>query len=353
LYIITNRRIKSNVGSYEIFDYILNPRGIRELRLIKYLGDDKFRLLEDKLSQNKVQSIKNEFQLDIDVNDTYYSSLEVASDIFKKARDENKQILVSVHGYNNDMKDVIERSRKIEDLYNVVVIIFSWPSNGDVFGYLDDKDDARASTGAFNKFLHLVSYYHQLFTSGQTKLLQQKAIEKNKQNQEKSRIDYVKLQNKICKTSINLVCHSMGNYLLKYTMIPSENRALSKPIFDNICLVAADTNNKNHKDWVEKIEVGSNLYIVINENDSALKWSRRKPGEEQLARLGHHLKSLNAQNATYIDVTDYDGMDDSHAYFVDVADTNDDLEKLFSDIFTGKKAEKGLKYYSSTNSYGI
>jgi hypothetical protein len=142
----------------------------------------------------------------------------------------------------------------------------------------------------------------------------------------------------------------MGNYLLKYATLPNHGQ-LRKPIFNNICLAAADVNNKDHKTWIENIDVKSNLYIVINKKDSALAASRIKTGQEQLARLGHYTKSLNVQNATYIDITNADGVGVEHSYFKTSVKENQKLKKLFLDIFEGRDAEDDLIYKADTNCF--
>ena len=41
-----------------------------------------------------------------------------------------KNLLLFVHGYNNDMTDVLNRAEKLEMNYGVEVVFFSWPANG-------------------------------------------------------------------------------------------------------------------------------------------------------------------------------------------------------------------------------
>lgn len=356
MYIITNRRITAFEGGYDIFEKTPNSIGIGELRLVEMItknGDESFRILEDKLSMEKVKKLNKKFKLELDLQQEYYASLDVAAKLFQKARKTKKQILVFVHGYNNDMKDIVQTAKKLEATYNVIALIFSWPANGEFTGvvnYKSDKKDARESAGALNSFLKKLHYYHEIFINAEVKKLLEKAQNKHPNNPLKAKEKYVELQKRSCKVSINLLCHSMGNYLLKYEETPSD-RSLKVPIFDNICLVAADVNNKNHKEWVEKIEVKSNLYIVINKHDYALAFSRIKPNEEQLARLGQYRKGLNAKNATYIDVTNADSIQTEHTYFVDTVDYDRKLKNVFANMFEGRDAEDGLVYQSSNNSY--
>lgn len=359
MYVVTNRRVSKNKGGFEIFQKTPNPKGPNELRLlesVKKNGKRTFTRLRDELSKKRLKEINKDFNLELDTDKEWYASLDVACKIFDKAKVESKNILVFVHGYNNDMNDIVVTAEKLEQAYNVVVLIFSWPANGGGFfsgtaKYVGDKSDARVSTGALNRFLEKLHEYHAILTAGQVDYLWEKAKAKYKDNHEEARSEYAKLQQKICRINISLLCHSMGNYVLKYATIPSDT-SLDTPIFDNVCLVAADVNNKKHAQWVQKIEARSGVYVVINKNDSALKWSRVKPGKAQQARLGHYLKALNAVNATYIDVSRARHVEDDHSYFKDKPiSRNTKLKTLFSDLFEGRKAEEKLEYRADINAY--
>jgi hypothetical protein len=94
--------------------------------------------------------------------------------------------------------------------------------------------------------------------------------------------------------------------------------------------------------------------VVINENDSALGWSRCKPGKEQLARLGHYLRNLNAKNAYYINITQAKYVGGDHSYFKGkAANNNKSLLRLFRDIFQGYSAEQKLSYRADINAYEL
>ena len=91
----------------------------------------------------------------------------------------------------------------------------------------------------------------------------------------------------------------------------------------------------------------------INENDYALTWLRRKPSDEQRARLGHYLKKLYSETAYYLDLTDSPGVGDEHSYFKLQVSDPDNLKKMFVDIFQGGCAEKLMNYDDSLNVYRL
>ncbi|NOR46384.1 MAG: alpha/beta hydrolase [Candidatus Delongbacteria bacterium] len=357
MYVITNRELKNKKG-LDIFGKVPNPCGPLELRIVEVIKKGKTwqtSVTTDKLPQKKVKAIKKKFNLDIDETGDWYASLRIACELFERAQKEKKSILFFVHGYNNDVEDVMKVAEDLEKTHGVIVVPFTWPANGGgavtgTLAYKSDKSDARASEGALNRAVGKLQYFHTLFVSGHKKILQAKANQKHKNNYEAAQALFSKLMSIECSTTINLLCHSMGNYVLKKTLLNGGN-STSQLVFDNVCLVAADTNNNNHANWVENLDVRNRVYIVINENDFALRASRIKPGEEQKARLGHYVKKLNSDNAHYINVTDVDKVDKQHSYFVGDSMKNVKLKTIFTGMFNGQAIENQLNYQSDTNTY--
>lgn len=359
MYIITNRRIDKNKSGLKIFGDKPNANGAQELTMVKVTKSGSAwgaKPVIDKLSSTVVKELKKKYRLDIDVQMPWHGSLKVACELFEEAVASGKSILFFVHGYNNDVKDVVKAAEAIESLYDVIVVPFTWPANGGniitgTASYLSDKADARMSTSAMNRMIGKLNFYHDLLTKARLAKLRQSTFDKHPNNVIAAKELFTKLQAKDCKTKINLLCHSMGNYVLKHTLMTGDSLTKNL-VFDNVCLVAADTNNKNHKNWVGKLDVRNRCYIVINENDSALSASRIKPGDEQLARLGHYTRKLNADNAYYIDVTNAKGVDTEHTYFKGGAvKGNAELKAIFAGMFGGKSVEQYLDYRADKNLY--
>lgn len=360
MYLITNRKL-TNAKSLKCFGKSPNVKGPNELRLVKVEKTGKnwnVTPVDDKLSKKKVTALISEYKLDINTDVDWYGSLEVACKLFKRANKEKKSILFFVHGYNNDVEDVLKAAHQIESLYKVIVVPFTWPANGGgpisgTAAYLSDKSDARVSAGALNRAIGIIQQLHQLLTHSLQLQHQKAAFDKHPDNPNAAASLFTRLMEADCSTKINLLCHSMGNYVMKHTMATSEN-ATSELVFDNVCLVAADANNEDHSNWVGKLDVRKRIYVVINENDSALKASRIKPGKEQKARLGHYLKKLNSPNASYIDVTTAEHIGSEHTYFKgDSVNQNEALKTLFGNMFNGNSVESSLKYHADINTYTL
>lgn len=360
MYAVTNRRIIKDEKGLAMFGETPSEKGPNELRLLKVDKTGKawkVELLDDALSQVEVKKIASEFSLEnFDPSKPQYASFRVAADIFRRARKQKRNVLFFVHGFNNNMAAVLERALHLEKHFGLQVIPFSWPANGGgvsgALSYKSDKRDAKASVGALDRALAKVHSYLRLFTGSTRDSCWKKATEEFPDNLESRDARYAELLEKSCPFTVNLMAHSMGNYLYKHLLLSSASEG-TELCFDNVVLVAADTNNKDHKIWLDKIECRVRTYVTINENDTALAASRAKSGQDQLARLGHYLGNLDSRHTHYVNFTDASWVRSSHAYFEGTALKNKTLEKFFDDALNGKRAENNLDYETAGNYYGV
>jgi len=360
MYLITNRVLNTEQKGLDVLGKTPNAQGPNELRLMRVTKNNNSWVataMIDKLTPATVKTLKKKYKLDLDISRPWHGSLKVACELFDQARIENKSILFFIHGYNNDVEDVINTAVELENLYQVIVVPFTWPANGGgaisgTASYLSDKGDARVSSGALNRTIGKIQQLHLMLTAARKNQLLERARKKHPDNRQAAQSHFVKLVEKDCPVTLNLLCHSMGNYVFKNTLKTGDN-ATSRLVFDNICLVAADVNNDNHAQWLGKLDARKRIYVVINENDSALRVSRIKPGDEQLARLGHYTRKLNSPNAHYLDVTDARQVGTEHAYFKGDAISNESLKFMFNEMFNGRAVEHHLKYWPDNNSYKL
>jgi esterase/lipase superfamily enzyme len=360
MYLITNRAILTASGHIEdVFDDTPNIKGPNELRVstVKKSGSKwRAKVLDDKLPKSTVKRFKNDFNLKIDPEKQHYVDLQVACDIVSQARREKRNILVFVHGFNNDVEEVLQRASQLEKNYNIIVLPF-WPANGGgikgVADYKDDKNDAKASTVALDRLLKFISRNLSLVTESNLEDFWNEAKQRYPNDPEKSDALYSRLVEKNCPFTLNLMLHSMGNYLLKQMFKSTISRGTDL-IFDNVIMCAADANNLDHSLWVDRIRFNRRLYITINENDNALSASRMKSGQDQLARLGHVLYGLNAAKVHYVNFTDSAWVGNSHAYFEGNARArNKSVREFFKAAFNGNSADDVLKYRADMNCYEL
>ena len=129
-------------------------------------------------------------------------------------------ILVFIHGYNNDQQVVLERHRQLKkDLkasgYKGAVISFDWPSASSTLNYLEDRSDAKKTA------LKLVDDCIKLFT-----ITQQKG----------------------CELNVHLLAHSTGAYVIREAFDDADDRksiASTNWSVSQIAFIGADVSSKS------------------------------------------------------------------------------------------------------------
>lgn len=205
-WMITNRNVEKN------------KLGKTRDKLRFYVTDS----LEVKVLKNWTSISEKEFR----------TMLAEAADGFnlypENEHEKQKHVSVFVHGYNNDWEDAAARYKQItDDMYLGskglgINILFTWPSNGDVYGYYPDREDARASAPDLAQVFNVL-YEHAL-------IMQKKAVN----------------ETGVCKAKVSVISHSMGNYVLqhalKYTW-ERHNKPLLMSLINQCLMVAADVDN--------------------------------------------------------------------------------------------------------------
>jgi len=301
IYLVTNRNLIDAKDGKICFGKTFNKKGAHELRLAKITGTPsnwKMELIPETSKKNP-------------------PSKKTFVELLKKMRAQKRNCLFFVHGFNNMVEDVVDRCMGFQKAFNVEVVAFSWPADEGIVGatnYRSQKLEAQQSVYAFDRTLKKLNEY------------------------------LIEFAEERCELTFNLALHSMGNYLLKNFMKSSEH-ARDALIFDNVILMAADTNNEGHADWVDRLQHRTRIYITINEYDSALKLSAMKFGKLQKVRLGHYTKNLLSTKAVYLDFTHANGVGDDHSYFEgDLLEDNPDIKEIFKKVLNGQTVEETLEY---------
>lgn len=246
--------------------------------------------------------------------------------ILKLCQDNNKNCLFYVHGYNKSFEESLGQGWRLQELYGVEVVLFSWPSNsgGVVFKeYKAAKRTATVSTAALDSiFERLAEYLRAPFDK--------KALEN-------------------CNVSVSFMAYSMGNLLFK-SYVESGFYNEETNIFSNVVLCQADCDSHDHDHWVDKIQVGKNIYITINEKDKILGWS---DANFQRDRLGRTAKNLCSKKAFYFDFTESKGVGMEHQVWGKVE--NEDIIEFFRRALSGQRGETtpNFKYNPDLNLYRL
>lgn len=164
-------------------------------------------------------------------------------------------ILVFVHGYNNDPPVVIQRHRLLKQMlgnagYTGTVVSFDWPSNDMAINYLEDRSDARKTA------LSLVDDGIRLFTTTQLRG---------------------------CSLNVHLLAHSTGAYVIRQGFDDADDRRNIASVnwtVSQIAFIGADVSARSMSETDSK---SSSIYRHCvrltnyqNPFDSVLKLSNIK-----------------------------------------------------------------------------
>lgn len=142
---------------------------------------------------------------------------------------DQKHVTLFVHGYNNSWQEAAKRYEKLSKaLFDGpnglgICVLFTWPSNGKVYGYLPDREDARATAPQLSEVLNALYDWMQA-------------------KQRAATADAAKA----CKAKTSVIAHSMGNFVLQNAMQYTwtrNNQPLLVSLVNQLLMVAADVDN--------------------------------------------------------------------------------------------------------------
>ena len=167
----------------------------------------------------------------------FRKDLIAASDKFPRIpehlNEDQKHVTLFVHGFNNGWQAATLGYKNLCDqLYSGpdslgICILFSWPSDGKVYGYYPDREDARKCAP------DLAAVLNQFYTW----LLKK---------QEDAATTSTRTNDKACKAKTSVIAHSMGNYVLQNAMQLTwtrQNQPLLTSLINQLLMVAADVDN--------------------------------------------------------------------------------------------------------------
>lgn len=210
-------------------------------------------------------------------------------------------VIIYLHGFANDFADSVIRAGALQHVYRKVwdarsinwekcdaapplFVMFSWPSNGNVFPryeYFSDREDAEASGIAMARALHkFVQFLEDLRTTDSKKI---------REHANRGAVPPPE-EMKQCGRKLHLLAHSMGNWAARHTVNKFSQLVARRPlprIFDNAFLVAADddadTLGDPHK-LGNLVDLANNVHVYHSRDDLALEVADRTKGLP--ARLG-------------------------------------------------------------------
>ena len=202
---------------------------------------------------------------------------------------QGRDVLIYVHGFNVSWWDAVGSALALKVMLNqqksstqknkdVLVVLFSWPSDGSALpfaAYRSDRTEAMGSGFALGRgFLKLRDFLTEA-TRPRTKLEETDAKKW-----------------KPCFQNINVLCHSMGNYVLQHALqriieeTPPKQKRLPR-IFDNVFLCSPDVDDnvlETDQPLSRLPEICRNISLYYNRGDLALRGSDITKGNPD--RLG-------------------------------------------------------------------
>ncbi len=209
-------------------------------------------------------------------------------DMREMLKKQDRDVIVYLHGFANSFQNSLARAAALEELYrsaeqDVMVVLFSWPSNGVVqpaWSYFSDREDAEASGIAMGRALkRLVEFLVEMRDADHATLL---AARKLGEVPDPSELEQ-------CTRRLHVLAHSMGNWALRHAIAKFIDLYGGRPprIFDCAFLMAADEdrNALEHEQKLKPLEqLANRVFVYHAANDVALTVSDKTKGNAD--RLG-------------------------------------------------------------------
>lgn len=240
-----------------------------------------------------------------------------------------KHILLYIHGFNNlpeGENQIFKRTETMQKMIpakeKVIVIPMIWPCDDGkriVKKYWDDQKSAEASSAGFARVLGL-------FLDWRDKKDDEKTD--NKKTGDKKTVNEKNNLSDPCTIRINMLAHSMGNRVLRYTLASWANDYGAVPlIFRNVFLAAADIANESlepDEEGGQIAEATRNVVVYHASDDFALRTSKVSNLKNKVVsrRLGHSgPEDMNKvrDNVYSVDCDDFNNAYDKfmgHSYFL-------------------------------------
>jgi hypothetical protein len=209
----------------------------------------------------------NVSDIDHDVNDA--DTRNALEPLFGGSR----PVLIYIHGNNNTPAKCFERCARLEALYDVELVGFSWPSEGyladgqtlpgvDTDAEDGDEDDlADVDTGNRSKsrIKSKIFRYHQAKTNAQHSA---DALARFLRMVGSARL-FANAQ------PFSLAAHSLGAHFFQHSLdLPGATEGISTA--QNIALLAPCVRASGHRDWLARVKPKGQLFVTFNQGDNVL-----------------------------------------------------------------------------------
>ncbi|MGR9171040.1 alpha/beta fold hydrolase [Rhizobium sp. KDH_Rht_773_N] len=187
---------------------------------------------------------------------------------------EDREIFIFVHGYNNNFADSVFRNAQIVHDYNIkaVSLHYAWPSGASIPLYVFDRDSALVGRRGLAETIEI-------------------AAQTNAKR-------------------VVVVGHSMGAYVVTEALrdLALRGRTSTLKRLGGVVLAAPDIDVDVFLSQLDDIgEVPRPFTIIVSKRDRALGFSRRLAGGHPRVGSGQEVATLQKREIAVIDVSDIDG----------------------------------------------
>jgi esterase/lipase superfamily enzyme len=229
---------------------------------------------------------------------TVYPDILSALSVFN----DDKPFLIFVNGHGKNFEQAIARGFDLSDRYNLNMIMFDWPT--EYFALRKTAHNARKVTKNF-------------------------AITVTELDEAFSKLDL--------KSNKSVIFHSMGNLIARNIVRKDYLDSMPENIFQNIILNAAAVNQRNHKEWVNQLDLQDRIYIISNRDDLPLKGVKIL---RLTTPLGSEIKDSFSDKAKYIDFSEIAGRE--HNLFLgrtQVEKNHPNVYDFYFSLFNGQEVD--------------
>jgi hypothetical protein len=257
-----------------------------------------------------------------------------------------RPLLVYLHGNNNTPDTCFERCARLEEIYDVEVLGFSWPSEG----YLSSGEDlpnmpaASGDDGAGDEAsLARVSAKNRKEGWAERRIRRYRQAKVNAQDSVDALARFLRLMAAARlyanQQRMTVAAHSLGCHLLQYA-IEVEAAAESLGAAQNIALLAACCRADGHAGWVSKLGPKGQVFITYNKGDSVLFGAFIADGQQIKLGTEPGARITGSPKVRYVSFTNAQvGFLGGHTYFVRAAGDKmpKAAKKVFGRIFSSER----------------
>lgn len=230
------------------------------------------------------------------------------------------RVLVYLHGNNNTPAACFERCTRLQEIYGLQVLGFSWTSEG----YLSSGDDlpnidAGGAPDAGEESLAEVRADNRGEGPIQRKLRRYRQAKVNAQESVEALGRFLRLvataRLYANAQPFTLAAHSLGAHLLQYTLeVEGATEALGAAY--NVVLLAACVRAAGHADWLARIHPKGQVFVTYHPRDTVLYGAFLADGQQLKLGADPGAERLHAPGLRYISFENGEVNAFAHGYFV-------------------------------------